>query len=96
MSCFLSFSKNVWIASILVTLIYLVFCFDKKKFFRHVILMIIIIVALVNISSTLFNFVNESCKIEFKSYTKVKLYSLMPNEVVKEQEKIHLKKIKKF
>ena len=96
LSCFLSFSKNVWIASILVTLIYLIICFDKKKFFRHVILMIIIIVALVNISSTMFNLINESCKIEFKSYTKVKLYSLMPNEVVKEQEKIHLKKLKNF
>lgn len=93
LSCFLSFSKNVWITLLIINLFYLLST-NLKNFLIKFVLKILILLLTIFLIDITYKVV-KNCEINFKSYTIYKLLSLniTQNERISDLKKSHLKKI---
>tara|TARA_B000000475_G_scaffold272033_1_gene271601 strand:- start:895 stop:2358 length:1464 start_codon:yes stop_codon:yes gene_type:complete len=74
-ACFLTYSKNLWIAMIILNLIAL-FLYDKIKVLKFLFIKITVIFITILFLNTTFNIV-KSCNPNIKDYTIIKLLSLI-------------------
>lgn len=95
-SCFLSFSKNIWITLFVINLFYF-FSTNLKGFFRKFFLKILILFLTVLLIDVAYKVV-KNCDNSLKSYTIYKLLSLNinQNKKVNDLKKSFLKKIDSF
>lgn len=74
-SCFLTYSKNLWVALIILNFIAL-FLYDKTKVLKFLIIKITVTLITILFLNTAFNIV-KSCNPNIKDYTLIKLLSLV-------------------
>lgn len=97
-ACFLTYSKNLWVAMIILNLIAL-FLYDKIKVLKFLFIKVTTIFIIILFLNTTFNIV-KSCNPNIKDYTLVKLLSIINlnnhSEYLTKIKKKSLKNMKSF
>lgn len=93
LSCFLSFSRNIWITLLIINLFYLLST-NLKYFLKKLVLKILVLLLTIFLIDITYKVV-KNCEINLKSYTIYKIISLdiTQNERINDLKKSHLKKI---
>ncbi len=98
LACFLTYSKNLWIAIIFINIISF-FLYDKINILKFFIFKIIILIFAIISLNFVFETTDKKCNPNIKNYTIIKIFSLIgisQNETINSIKKDSLKKMDSF